>query len=224
MRIEDSFSVHARAERVYETLLDLGRVAPCVPGAEIVGQDSEDAYAAAIRIKIGPMTMQYRGDVTIVERDPVARRAVMRVEAQEARGLGTVAATAEVTVAQAADGAATGALAVDVALSGKAASLGQGAIRDVSAKIVRTFAANLEAMLAAEAEAPSAAAAPADASAPTGALAAAPATPSAPEAPDALSGLELARTMAVGRLRQRGVALGLLGLAVAFLLGRRSVR
>src|SRR3954466_9048486 len=94
MQFENTFEVDAPIDRVYETMLDVERVAPNVPGAEVLEQTGDDAYKVGIKVKIGPITMNYRGDRQIVERDDAAHRAVMRVKAKEARGQGTADADA----------------------------------------------------------------------------------------------------------------------------------
>src|SRR3954454_14692426 len=96
MRFENSFDVDAPIERVWDALLDVERVAPTVPGAQVLERTGDDAYKVGIKVKVGPMTMTYRGEVEIVERDEAAHRAVMKARAKEARGQGT--ADADVTM------------------------------------------------------------------------------------------------------------------------------
>jgi carbon monoxide dehydrogenase subunit G len=146
MQLEEVFVVASPIEVVYETVLDVERVAGCVPGGTVLGRQSEDVYTAEIRLRIGPISLRYRGTVEVLERDPDTHRAVLRVSAREMHGQGTAEASAELLLTP--DGDATrGRVAVDVTLSGRAASLGQGAIHDVSSRIVASFAENLEAML-----------------------------------------------------------------------------
>ncbi|HEY6761208.1 MAG TPA: SRPBCC family protein [Baekduia sp.] len=158
MRIEDTFVISAPAQEVYAALLDVERIAPCVPGADGVEPLGDDAYRARVRVKVGPITMQYRADIAIVDRDPQALRATLRVRAKESRGQGGAEAVAELSLAEV-GGRTEGRIGVDVALSGRVASMGQGVIADVSARMVAAFAANLEALLG-TAPAPDAAAAP----------------------------------------------------------------
>src|SRR3954462_6778384 len=96
MRFENSFEVAAPLEEVWAALLDVERVAPTVPGAQVLERTGEDAYKVAIRVKVGPMSMTCRGEVEITERDEAAHRAVMKARAKESRGQGT--AEAEVTM------------------------------------------------------------------------------------------------------------------------------
>src|SRR3954453_17123858 len=136
MRFEKSFDGDAPGEEVYATLLDLERVAPAMPGAQVTEKVGDDQYKVAIKVKLGPMTMNYKGDVEIREKDPQAHRATMHVKAREARGQGT--ATADVTqtlVPQ--NGGTRATLEAEVQLAGKAAAMGRGLIEDVSAKLVQ---------------------------------------------------------------------------------------
>ncbi len=146
MRFDNTFDVDAPVDEVYSALLDVERVAPCVPGAEVLGKTGDDAYEVAIKVKVGPISMTYRGNVEIVERQPEDHRAVMRARARETRGQGTADARVQIALSQ--NGAQThGTMVSDVQLAGRAAAMGRGVIQDVSAKIVDTFAANLATML-----------------------------------------------------------------------------
>jgi len=200
MRFENQFAVDAPIERVWAALLDVERVAPTVPGAQVLERIGDDAYKVAIKVKVGPMSMTYRGEVEITERDEAAHRAVMKARAKESRGQGM--ADADVTMVLSGDDGRTAAtVTTDVELSGKVATMGQGVLQDVSGRLVQTFANNLAAMLEAE----GAPEATADAGAATGAGSAATEAPaatgvgsSATEAPaatgDASSATELPAT------------------------------
>src|SRR3954467_13141258 len=188
MKFENTFAVDAPIDEVHPTLPDVERVAPCVPGAEVLEKTGDNAYQGAIKVRVGPISMTYRGNVEIVERDDEGPRAVMRARARETRGQGTADARVDLNLEQ--EGPTTkGTMTADVQLAGRAAAMGRGVIQDVSAKIVSTFAQNLETMLAggpapAEAEAP---AAEPQAPGPEGPPAPAPRAPApgAPPAPDA---------------------------------------
>jgi uncharacterized protein len=146
MRFENSFDVAAPIERVWDALLDVERVAPTVPGAQVLERTGDNAYKVAIKVRVGPMSMTYRGEVEIVERDAAAHRAVMKARAKESRGQGT--ANADVTmVLSGANGRTAATVTTDVQLSGKVATMSQGVLQDVSGRLVATFAENLAAML-----------------------------------------------------------------------------
>lgn len=78
MEFQNTFVVQAPADQVWATLLDVERIAPCMPGASVLEQTGEDAYKVAVKVKVGPMTMNYMGDIEILERDADTHRATMR--------------------------------------------------------------------------------------------------------------------------------------------------
>jgi uncharacterized protein len=217
MRFENRFDVDAPLEEVWAALLDVERVAPTVPGAQVLEQTGEDAYKVAIKVKVGPMSMTYRGEVEIVERDEAAHRAVMKARAKESRGQGM--ANADVTMVLSGENGRTAAtVTTDVELSGKVATMSQGVLQDVSGRLVQTFAQNLAAMLeGGKPPAPAPAVEPA-------AEPAAPASPPAPEPAEALDLGSLGGAMVAERLREPRVLGALLAAValVAFWLGRRS--
>jgi uncharacterized protein len=146
MKFENSFDVDAPIEDVWSALLDVERVAPTVPGAQVLERTGDDAYKVAIKVRVGPMSMTYQGEVEITERDEAEHRAVMKARARESRGQGT--ANADVVMVLSGDNGRTSAtVTTDVQLSGKVATMGQGVLQDVSGRLVETFAKNLAAML-----------------------------------------------------------------------------
>jgi uncharacterized protein len=223
MNFENTFEVDAPIDQVYDALMDVERVAPCVPGAQVLDRKSDDAYEVAIKVKVGPMSMLYKGTVEIVDRQPEEHKAQMRAKARESRGQGN--ADAQVHMALTSDNGKThGTIDTDVKLSGKAAAMGGGVIKEVSGKLVDQFAKNLAEMLGEG----SASTKPT----PEAAAAAGPATPTAdtptsssaaePAESDALDVGNLVGPMVVARLRDPKVlgAVGLL-LALLVLFGRR---
>jgi carbon monoxide dehydrogenase subunit G len=242
MKFENTFEVDAPIDEVYAALMDVERVAPCVPGAQVLDRKSDDAYEVAIKVKVGPMSMLYKGTVEIVDRQPDEHRAQMRARARESRGQGNADAQVQMALTSE-NGSTRGTIDTDVKLSGKAAAMGGGVIKEVSGKLVDQFAKNLAAMLGQGSTAtqptPEAAAsagpatptappptasepAPEAPSEPTPAAAAAagPATPTAAQPPaetDALDVGGLIGPMIAGRLRDPKV-LGGLGLLIAILL------
>jgi carbon monoxide dehydrogenase subunit G len=149
MDFQNEFDVKAPIDEVYATMLDLERVAPAMPGAEVLEKTADDHYKVAIKVKVGPISMQYRGDVEIVDKDPEAHSAKIKVAAREARGQGTANAEVELRLDENGD-ATHGEMKSSVQLAGKAAAMGGGVIKDVSAKLVDQFAQNLGSMLASQ--------------------------------------------------------------------------
>src|SRR3712207_9419328 len=96
MRFENSFDVDAPLERVWQAMLDVERVPPTVPGAQVLERVGDDAYKVAIKVRVGPMSMQYRGDVEIVDTDPASHTATLRARARETRGQGNADADVQI--------------------------------------------------------------------------------------------------------------------------------
>jgi carbon monoxide dehydrogenase subunit G len=159
VKFENEFDVDAPIDEVYAALLDVERVAPNVPGASVLEQTDENTYKAQIKVKVGPMSMTYKGDVEITDKDPGSHSATLRVKMKESRGQGNATATVQM-VLTGDDKRTSARIETDVELSGKVAAMGRGVIQDVSGKLVRTFAENLQKMLAGPPAAPEPVAAP----------------------------------------------------------------
>jgi uncharacterized protein len=147
MRIEQDFEVPAAPREVYELLVDLDRVAPCIPGGEVGRREDDGWHPASIAVRLGPMRMNYRGRVRIEERDDASRRAVLAADLREQRGQG--AAKAKMTMAVAAsDSWARVESVTDVRISGRAGQMGRGVVDDVAARLVAEMAACIAARFA----------------------------------------------------------------------------
>ena len=138
MKLENEFTVPAPLEQAWEVLLDVERVAPCLPGAAIEGSDG-DEHKGTMTIKIGPITTRYSGTVKIEEADESARRAVMRAQARDQRGQGTAAATITSTMEEV-EGGTRVHVETEMRVTGPAAQFGRGVMQDVSAKLMGRFA------------------------------------------------------------------------------------
>ncbi|SDO90035.1 Carbon monoxide dehydrogenase subunit G (CoxG) [Arthrobacter sp. ok909] len=147
MQIDSTFSVVAPIDTVWDTLMDFERVAGCLPGARILNKLSDDAYQVGMSVKLGPVSMQYKGLLNVIERNAAEHRAVLGGKAQETRGQGTAEATVTLSLTEEGD-ATRGSVSADLALSGKAAAMGKGVIGSVTEQMMALFANNLQAMLA----------------------------------------------------------------------------
>lgn len=147
MQIDSAFSVVAPIDKVWDTLMDFQRVAECVPGAEILNKLSDDAYQVGMKVKLGPVSMQYKGQMSVLERNAGEHRAVFQGRAQETRGQGTAEATVTLSLTEA-QGSTQGTVSADLALSGKAAAMGKSVIGGVTEQMMALFAANLQSLLA----------------------------------------------------------------------------
>ena len=139
MQIENSFQVAASPDHVYRFLLDVQRVAPCMPGAELTEVVDPDTFNGKVKIKVGPITVAYNGTATITDRDEPSRRAVLSAEGRETTGPGSARATATMTVEEA-EGGSTVHLATDFTVAGRVANFGRGVMEDVSRRLVGQMA------------------------------------------------------------------------------------
>ena len=142
MKIEDSFRVPVPVEDAWALLLDIERIAPCMPGAELQDVDG-DEYGGVMKVKVGPITAQYKGTARITERDDTNHRAVIQAQGRDTRGQGNASAT--ITAALEADGEGTQVqLDTDLNVTGKVAQFGRGVLADVSSKLLGQFVTCLE--------------------------------------------------------------------------------
>jgi carbon monoxide dehydrogenase subunit G len=141
--IRNSMTVPAPPGEVFDLLLDVERIAPCMPGAQLTGSPDEGTYEGTVKVKVGPITAAYAGTVSFLEVDRDNRRAVLKASGSEQRGGGRAEAkiTAEVSGD---DDESTVDLTTDLRISGKVAQFGRGALGDISQKLLGQFAANLE--------------------------------------------------------------------------------
>ncbi|TVT25359.1 SRPBCC family protein [Amycolatopsis acidiphila] len=142
MDLSNTFTVNLPVEDTWKVLTDLERVAPCLPGAALLGVEG-DAYRGAVKIKVGPVSAQYQGIARFVEKDDQAYRAVIRAEGKDVGGQGNAAATVTATLTQQGDGTKVD-VRTDLALSGRVAQFGRGVIADVSNKLLGQFVRRLE--------------------------------------------------------------------------------
>ncbi|MEV6336707.1 SRPBCC family protein [Nocardia vinacea] len=147
MKFENTFSIPAPAAQAWRVLLDLERIAPCVPGATITGRDGDD-YRGKIKVKLGPVTLSYTGTIKIAAQDEAAGIAVLEGGGREARGNGTAKAT--ITCRLVESGGVTEVFVdTDLAVTGKPAQFGRGALAEVAGTLIGTFATNLAAEITA---------------------------------------------------------------------------
>jgi uncharacterized protein len=157
MELINDFTVDVPVDQAWEVLTDLERVAPCMPGAELRDIEGED-YHGVVKVKVGPITAEYRGKVTFVERDEGARRAVLRAQGREVRGQGLANAKITATL-EGADASTRVSVVTDLNITGKVAQFGRGVLADVSNKLMAEFVESLEASLQPSTAAPGEAAA-----------------------------------------------------------------
>ncbi|MGH9047948.1 MAG: SRPBCC family protein [Acidimicrobiales bacterium] len=142
MELKHDFEVFVPIEEAWAVLTDLERIAPCMPGAQLLEVEG-DEYRGLVKVKVGPITAQYRGTAKIVDLDPTSHRAVLRAEGRDARGQGTASATVIATLKES-DGGTDVHIETDLDVSGKVAQFGRGVLAEVSEKILGQFVSELE--------------------------------------------------------------------------------
>jgi carbon monoxide dehydrogenase subunit G len=221
VELNNEFRVAVPVAKVWEVFTDVERVAPCLPGATLLSVDGDD-FTGAVKVKVGPITVSYKGIASYQEKDVAAQRVVLKADGKETRGNGTASA---VVTAQLKDEGDAGTLVVvttDLAISGKAAQFGRGVLADVSGSLIGQFAKSLEAELLGGA-APAAAVSQNGAASQNGS--GAPRVAAAPQA-DAGDSVDLLKVVALPVAKRFGPVLAAAAAAgaVGFLLGRRKRR
>jgi carbon monoxide dehydrogenase subunit G len=141
MQITDEFRVDVPVEQAWNVLRDVERIAPCMPGAQL--QEVEgDEYRGIVKVKVGPITAQYKGVARIVEEDEATHKMVIRAEGRDTRGQGNASATVTATLAADGSGTKVG-IDTDLQVTGKVAQFGRGVMADVSSKLLGQFVACL---------------------------------------------------------------------------------
>jgi uncharacterized protein len=143
MELVHEFTVAVPVEQAWDVLTDVARIAPCMPGAELTEVDG-GTYHGQVKIRVGPITAQYRGTASFAEKDEAARRVVLKASGRDTRGQGTASATVTAAMAEEA-GSTTVSIVTDLSVSGRVAQFGRGVMADVSARLLDQFVHNLEA-------------------------------------------------------------------------------
>ena len=147
MKLEQSFEVKAPVDVVWAALIDLERVAPCLPGAAITGHDEDGTYHGEFKVKLGPTTASYRGTVRIEEADEATHRATMKAKGTDKRGQGGASATIVNTLVEVDGGTRVDAV-TDYTITGRLASFGRGGmIQDISNRLLGDFSTCLQEQL-----------------------------------------------------------------------------
>jgi carbon monoxide dehydrogenase subunit G len=231
IELDNSFTVPVPPDAAWKVLLDVARIAPCMPGATVDSVE-DDVVTGGIKVKVGPVQLTYRGTATFTERDESTRTIFVNASGKETRGAGTASATVKASLAATENGATLVEMHTTMNVTGRPAQFGRGVMVEVGGKLVDKFAANLAILLegdtaaepaekteAVSEDAPAAVATPTEAAA----AASTPApttTPAAASAPE--ESLNLVRLVGPAILK-RVVPVAAIAAAIA-LLGRRIRR
>ena len=160
MLVHNELELAEPPDEVFQRLLDLDGVAPCIPGTSLGGELTDGAREARIEVAFGPMRFTYEGTVRIAESDPVTRHAVMQASASEASGEGSADARISMQVADVGSGSRV-TLETDLRVKGGVAQIGRGMIEELGQELLDEFGENLSQSVVAGAAAPTDATAPA---------------------------------------------------------------
>jgi len=152
MELTNDFEVAVPVDQAWVLLTDVERIAPCLPGAQLQEVEGEN-YRGIVKVKVGPITAQYKGTAHFLEKDDTAHVAVLKADGRDTRGQGNANATITATLAEAGE-ATKVSVVTDLHVTGKVAQFGRGVLADVSAKLLGQFVDNLHAMLDAEEDNP----------------------------------------------------------------------
>jgi carbon monoxide dehydrogenase subunit G len=142
MEITDSFRVSTPIDATWKVMLDIEGIAPCMPGAQLQEVDG-DEFRGVVKVKVGPITAQYKGSARLAEVDESNRRIVIDASGRDTRGQGNAKASIVVTMTP--EGAGTKVdVVTDLSITGKVAQFGRGVLADVSSKLMGQFVENVE--------------------------------------------------------------------------------
>jgi uncharacterized protein len=146
MELNHEFNVNVPAEQAWSVLTNVEMIAPCLPGAQL--QEVEgDTYRGVVKIKVGPIVAQFKGQAVFAERDDVNKKAVLKAEGRDTGGKGNANASITAQLTQISDSVTKVNVDTDLAITGKVAQFGRGALADVSDKLLAQFAASLNELL-----------------------------------------------------------------------------
>jgi len=145
MEMDHSFTVPVPPERAWDVLLDVERIAPCMPGASVDEFDGE-VVTGRIKVKVGPVSLTYRGTAKFTERDPDAKVIVLEASGKETRGAGTASATVRATLEPGGEGTIAN-MHTTMNVTGRPAQFGRGVMVEVGGKLVEQFAQNLRQLI-----------------------------------------------------------------------------
>jgi carbon monoxide dehydrogenase subunit G len=142
MELDHAFTVPVPPDQAWDVLLDVKRIAPCMPGATVDEVDG-DLVTGHIKVKVGPVSLTYRGTANFSERDPDARTIVVTASGKETRGAGTASATVQASLEPSGDDATKVTMHTTMNVTGRPAQFGRGVMVEVGGKLVEQFAQNL---------------------------------------------------------------------------------
>jgi carbon monoxide dehydrogenase subunit G len=147
IELDNSFTVPVPPEQAWDVLLDVERIAPCMPGASVTSVEG-DEIAGQVKVKLGPLSLSYKGTAKFTEKDPASHTLAIEATGKETRGAGTASATVHASLKPAdAEGQTTVSIHTSLNVTGRPAQFGRSLLPEVSGKLIDQFAANLAALI-----------------------------------------------------------------------------
>lgn len=146
MDLNHQFTVNVPIAEAWVILTDLERIAPCLPGAQLTEVEG-DTYRGQVKIKVGPILAQFKGQASFVSRDDVAHKATLKGEGRDTTGKGNASALITAELTSVSPTSTTCTVHTDLTISGKVAQFGRGALADVSDKLLAQFSENLNQLI-----------------------------------------------------------------------------
>ena len=146
MELNNDIEVNASVDEVWEAFNTPEKIAPCLPGAELQENEGEE-FHGIVKIKVGPITAQYKGTATYLERNNEDKKVVIKGDGRDVRGAGNASAIITAQLTEISPTTTQVSVKTELTITGKVAQFGRGAISDVSAKLMTQFAKNLELLL-----------------------------------------------------------------------------
>lgn len=158
MELVNDFTVAVPIDEAWKVLTDVERIAPCLPGAQLQEVDG-DTYRGVVKVKVGPILAQFKGEAEFVERDETAHRAVLKAKGRDTGGKGNAEALITAQLVEKGEGSTLVTVTTDLTITGRIAQFGRGALAEVSAKLLKQFVEQLHDTVLVPGDAPDAAAA-----------------------------------------------------------------
>jgi uncharacterized protein len=150
IELDNSFTVPVPPEQAWDVLLDVERIAPCMPGASVLSVDG-DSVEGQVKVKLGPLSLTYKGTAKFVEKDQASHTIVLDANGKETRGAGTASATVNATLKAGEEpGTTTAAIHTSLNVTGRPAQFGRSLLPEISGKLIAQFADNLAALISAD--------------------------------------------------------------------------
>jgi len=148
VELENSFTISTDIETAWKTILDVEKIAPCMPGATLESINGDD-FSGNVKVKLGPVSMVYGGEARFTSKDDATHTAIIDGTGKESRGTGTATAHVAITLVAQSTSVTRVDVSTELTITGKAAQFGRGVMQDVAGRLVNQFAGNLEQVITA---------------------------------------------------------------------------